>query len=100
MARIRIEDLPAAEEGLTAEELEQLEGAGRRSFPPTLEGRETYLPGPYPRSHEHPDDQVKLGHANDWLQADGGPVLGAGARTFLVGDDGVAVTDWRDLTLG
>jgi type VI secretion system protein ImpE len=61
---------------------------------------EVYLPVLYPRSHEHPDEQVKLGRASDWLQADGGPVLGAGARTFLAGDDGVALAEWRELTMG
>jgi len=50
---------------------------------------EVYLPALYPNSHEHPDEQVQLGRSTDWKQADGGPVLGAGARTYLVGDEGV-----------
>jgi exo-beta-1,3-glucanase (GH17 family) len=40
MSRIRIEDLPPGDEHLTPEELEQIEGAGRASFRPTLEGLE------------------------------------------------------------
>lgn len=61
---------------------------------------EVHLPVLYPRSHEHPDEGVKLGRNNDWLQAEGGPVLGVGARTYLAGDDGVAVAEWRELTMG
>jgi protein involved in temperature-dependent protein secretion len=43
---------------------------------------------------------VKLGRSTDWKQEGGGPVLGAGARTFLVGDDGSALTEWRELQMG
>jgi type VI secretion system protein ImpE len=61
---------------------------------------EVVLPALYPGSHEHGDDAVRLGRATDWKQqADGGPVLGAGARTFLVGDDGVGLLEWRELQM-
>jgi type VI secretion system protein ImpE len=60
---------------------------------------EVFLPALYPGSHEHSDDQVKLGRATDWKQAEGGPVLGAGARTFLVGEDGSALTEWREVLM-
>jgi type VI secretion system protein ImpE len=60
---------------------------------------EVFLSVLYPRSHEHPDEAVKLGRSTDWKQEAGGPVLGAGARTFLVGDDGSALTEWRELQL-
>jgi protein involved in temperature-dependent protein secretion len=43
---------------------------------------------------------VKLGRATDWKQGDGGPVLGAGARTFLVGKEGSALAEWRELQMG
>lgn len=45
MGRIKIEDLPPADENLTPEELAEIEGAGRPSFRPTietLENRELY----------------------------------------------------------
>jgi type VI secretion system protein ImpE len=58
-----------------------------------------FLPVLYPNSHEHADDQIKLGRANDWKQAPGGPMLGVGARQFLLGDDSVALLDWRELAL-
>lgn len=58
---------------------------------------EVFLPVLYPNSHDHPDDGVRLGRTNDWKQADGGPVLGVGARAFLVGEDGVGIADWREL---
>jgi type VI secretion system protein ImpE len=58
---------------------------------------EVFLPVLYPNSHEHPDDGVRLGRTNDWKQAGGGPVLGAGARAFLVGEEGAGVAEWREL---
>ncbi len=60
---------------------------------------EVFLPTLYPRSHEHSDNAIKLGRATDWKGEEGGPMLGVGARQFLVGDDAVALLDWRELTL-
>jgi hypothetical protein len=60
MARIRIEDLPAAE-GLTAEQEELIQGAGLKSFRPTLEGLEdrqlmaSHLAGALPVPAPAPD---------------------------------------------
>jgi len=51
--------------------------------------RRGYMPVLYPGSHEHPDDQVKLGQMTDWRETPDGPVLGVGQRTFLYGDEGV-----------
>jgi type VI secretion system protein ImpE len=51
----------------------------------------------YPGSHEHPDDEIKLGRKTDWKQAEGGPVLGVGLRDFLVGEDVLSVLEWREL---
>lgn len=65
----------------------------------TGEAGEVFLPALYPGSHDHPDDQVKLGRATDWQQADGGPVLGAGLKTFLAGEDEVPLLDWRELVV-
>ena len=67
----------------------------------TLEGEdaEVFLPTLYPNSHLHPDDKVKLGIATDWKDAEGGPVSGVGAKTFLVGDDGIGLIEWRELKL-
>jgi type VI secretion system protein ImpE len=60
---------------------------------------EAYLPALYPGSHEHADDQVKLGRMTDWKGAEGEPILGVGLRTFLVDDDAVSLLDWRDLVI-
>jgi type VI secretion system protein ImpE len=73
-------------------------------FPARLEVRdgptgEVFLPALYPGSHGHPDDQVKLGRATDWQSAGGGPVLGQGAREFLVEDDAVRLLEWRQLQM-
>lgn len=58
---------------------------------------EVHLPVLYPDSHAHPDDGVRLGRNTDWLQADGGPVRGVGARAYLVGEEGSGVAEWREL---
>jgi type VI secretion system protein ImpE len=58
-----------------------------------------YLPALYPGSHEHPDDQIKLGRLTDWKALENGPVLGVGLRTFLAGEDAVPVLEWRHLTV-
>lgn len=71
-------------------------------FPARLQVRsgpagDVYLPALYPNSHEHADLQVKLGRATDWNESAGGPVLGAGQRTFFVDEDEVGLLDWREL---
>jgi type VI secretion system protein ImpE len=58
---------------------------------------EVFLAVLYPGSHESPDDGLKLGRATDWKQAEGGPVLGVGLRTFLAGDDVSPLLEWRQL---
>ncbi len=50
-----------------------------------LEG-DVLLPGLYPGTHEHPDDEVKLGRAVEWLRGDGEVARGAGGKTLLAGD--------------
>jgi type VI secretion system protein ImpE len=61
---------------------------------------DVFLPALYPRSHEHADNQVKLGRMTDWNSTEGGPTLGVGSRTFLVDDDAVSLLEWRELTIG
>jgi type VI secretion system protein ImpE len=56
-----------------------------------------HLPLLYPGSHEHADNQVKLGRLTDWKSAEGGPVQGIGARIFLVDEDAIGLLDWRNL---
>jgi type VI secretion system protein ImpE len=58
---------------------------------------DVFLPALYPGSHEHADEQIQLGRATDWVQAEGGPARGVGARMFLVGDDAVGLLDWREV---
>jgi type VI secretion system protein ImpE len=58
---------------------------------------DVFLPALYPGSCEHPDDQIKLGRATDWKQAEGGPVLGVGLRMFLAGEDATSLLEWREL---
>jgi len=58
---------------------------------------DVFLPTLYPGSHESPEEPIKLGRGTDWKQAEGGPVLGVGARTFLIGDDASSMLEWRQL---
>jgi type VI secretion system protein ImpE len=59
---------------------------------------EVFLPAIYPGSSEHADPLIKLGRANDWLQAEGGPVRGAGLRILLVDDADFNLLDVRQIT--
>ncbi len=73
-------------------------------FPARLDLRdgatgEVFLPALYPGSHEHADDQVKLGRASDYTGGEGSPVRGAGLREFLVGDEAIGLLEWRELHL-
>ena len=58
-----------------------------------------FLPGLYPGSSEHPDDQVKLGRLTDWLGEDGNPVLGVGQHTYLVDEEPIGLWEWEQLTM-
>lgn len=58
-----------------------------------------HLPVLYPGSHEHPDNQIKLGRLTDWKGTEGGPVLGVGAHLFLAGDDAVGLLEWKELEI-
>src|SRR5262249_29832216 len=59
------------------------------------ESGSVFLPVLYPGSHQHAEDAVKLGRMTDWKAVDGGPVLGVGARLFLVDDAEVGVLEWH-----
>lgn len=43
------------------------------------------LPGLYATSWKHPDERVRLGRRNDWIDIGAGLVRGAGAKVFDVG---------------
>jgi len=49
---------------------------------------EVYLPAIYAATADATADELRLGRATDWQQtADGGPVRGVGAVTFLIGEE-------------
>src|SRR5262249_46344026 len=60
---------------------------------------DVFLPTVYPGSHEHADNQIKLGRATNWKSEESGPVLGVGARTFLLDDDALSLLEWRQLEI-
>jgi type VI secretion system protein ImpE len=61
--------------------------------------RRAYMPTRYFGSHEHPDDQVKLGRMTDWRASEGGPVQGVGQRQFLAGENAFAALELPNVTL-
>jgi type VI secretion system protein ImpE len=61
---------------------------------------DVFLPALYPGSHEHADDQVRLGRMTDWKSPPSGPVLGVGLRMFLVDEDPLSILDWKSLQTG
>jgi type VI secretion system protein ImpE len=55
------------------------------------------LPGLYSTSWSHPDEQVRLGRRNDWIDVGAGLVRGAGAKVFDVGGQVKALLELQDL---
>ncbi len=56
-----------------------------------------YIPVLYCGSHQHADNQVKLGRMTDWRSSDPGPVLGQGQRLFLAGDEDRPMLETRHI---
>jgi type VI secretion system protein ImpE len=56
---------------------------------------EVFLPALYPGSHDHADDQVRLGRMTDWKSHENGPTLGLGMHVFLRDEDDISLLDWR-----
>jgi type VI secretion system protein ImpE len=55
------------------------------------------LPGLYPGTHEHADDEVKLGRVTEWVGNDGEVARGAGGRVFLTGNAVIRFVDATSL---
>ncbi len=60
---------------------------------------QVFLPALYPGTHEHADEQVKLGRQTDWTGDENGPVIGRGLRMFLVGEETSTLLEWRDVQI-
>jgi type VI secretion system protein ImpE len=56
-----------------------------------------YVPVLYCGSHEHSDEQLKLGRMTDWKTNDDGPVLGQGQRLLLVGEEARPLLEIRQI---
>ena len=57
------------------------------------------LPTLYPGSHEHADEQIRLGRAVDWTAPVEGLVRGVGVKTFMIGEDAPTILEWRELLI-
>jgi type VI secretion system protein ImpE len=55
------------------------------------------LPGLYPRTWDHPDELVRLGRRNDWIELGAGLVRGTGAKVFDVGGRSKALLELQNL---
>ena len=62
--------------------------------------RRGYMPVLYPGTHQHPDDQVKLGRKTDWQETDDGPVRGIGQKMFLHGEDAISLLELGEVRFG
>lgn len=58
-----------------------------------------HLPVLYPGSHEHPDDQIRLGRLTDWKPSEDGPILGVGQHAYVAGDEPISLLEWRQLQM-
>lgn len=58
---------------------------------------EVYLPTLYAGSHADADGRVQFGRATDWKGGQGTPVRGIGQRTFLVGEESVAILELKEI---
>jgi type VI secretion system protein ImpE len=58
---------------------------------------DVFLPALYPGSHDHADDQVKLGRMTDWKELDDGMALGLGLHTYLRDEAAIGLMEWREL---
>ena len=58
-----------------------------------------FMPALYPFSHEHADEEVKLGRKTEWTGGESSPVRGDGQKTYLAGEDVVGVLDIRELIM-
>ena len=55
------------------------------------------LPGLYPNSWKHADEQVRLGRRNEWTDLGDGLIEGAGTKVFEVGGEFKALLELQDL---
>jgi type VI secretion system protein ImpE len=61
------------------------------------EGSDVLLPGLYPDTHQHADDDVRLGRATEWDGEDGEVARGSGGRLYLTADAAYRFVDLSDL---
>lgn len=55
---------------------------------------DVHLPALYPGSALNPDDEVRAGHATDWLADPGGPTRGVGLRIISFGGEELSLLDF------
>ena len=56
------------------------------------------LPGLYSTTWSHPDELVRLGRRNDWIDLGAGLVRGAGAKVYDLGGQSKALLELQDLS--
>lgn len=61
---------------------------------------DVYLPVTYALPEGTADDSLLLGRSTDWAGPESGPVRGLGQRTFLIGEEAVAIMELKQLIFG
>jgi type VI secretion system protein ImpE len=61
--------------------------------------RRGYMPTLYCGSHEHEDDQIRLGRKTDWKALPEGPVQGLGQRIWLAGETDRPILEVRQIVV-
>lgn len=61
---------------------------------------DVYIPCIYVAPEGTGDDSLALGRSTDWIGPEGGPIRGAGLRTFLAGEEAATVMELHEITFG
>ncbi len=64
-----------------------------------MELGEVLVPALAPGTFRHPDEQVRLGRMNDWLEGDGGEPVPMGQKTLLVDGEEFPLLELRELRI-
>ncbi len=60
---------------------------------------EVLIPALCPLSHEHPDDNIRLGRATEWQELEGGEFAPVGQKLLLADDEDIAFLEIRELEI-
>ncbi len=56
------------------------------------------LPGIYPNSFQHQEEEIRLGRATDWIGQDDEPIRGVGGKTFIMSELTMPLVHIREIS--